>query len=290
MPTTFETPPVFNPQNDVDILIATRLAEIWKNESEAWNPSTRKEFKQLATRACVTAATCTASSHKIHRGITGRKITEAKYIVLAAMFGTNSLQRLGWWAEFQKSSKTYIVEPGVVTPKLRGELKAAAKKVKSTVVGSDVKPKIETLEQSRLDVDVKPTKDANHQATSGVDGSSSINATSNALASDIPLSIDHKNDETAQKSDTSNSRQQGPVTRKRKRGDSTNNEQSQDETTSLTAEQKLAEILAALARGPKRNRTLRARVEVLEARYAVQNEKIERLEALVLSNDEDSAT
>lgn len=227
-------------------------------------------------------------SHKIHRGISGHKITEAQYIVLSAMFGTNSLRRLGWWTNFQKSSKTYIVEQGVVTPKIKIELREAAKKAKLSVAGNDTQPRVkaETAQRSRPAVGVKVAENANRKATPGADKTVTTQVDTNKPKRDVLPNTAKNNDEAANKGKISNSEQQGRITRKRKRGDGANCEQPQEGKTNITAEQKLAEMLQTLARRPKTNATLRARVEVLEARHAVHDEKIRKLEALVLGSNE----
>lgn len=127
MSTESEAPPDFHPKNDVDKKIAARLKEIWEQDAKTWKPKVRLEFRNLCPHARVTAGTCIASSHKLHRAICGRKATDAEYIILSTLFGTENIEKLVWGAEFKKRTHPYPREEGVVTREDKRALKAAAK-------------------------------------------------------------------------------------------------------------------------------------------------------------------
>ncbi|GAO16793.1 uncharacterized protein UV8b_06773 [Ustilaginoidea virens] len=120
-----------NPRNVVEAKVAARLSQIWDQESKCWTAETKQNFVEVASLARLSYGTCTPSSHKIHRRLNGRAVTVSDYTVLAAMFGTNSLGRLNWWKDFQRSNPRYKHYEGVVKPEDRDFLLASKRPYKA---------------------------------------------------------------------------------------------------------------------------------------------------------------
>ncbi|OAA41802.1 hypothetical protein NOR_05310 [Metarhizium rileyi] len=124
----------FNPKNEWDAKIGSRLTQLWEDCSPKWSVKKKADFRMLCHDANITYRTSNISSHKIHRRIQGRRATEAEYIVLAAIFGTDAVHRLSWAAPFKRRSGIYPKEGGVITAAFRKELKADSESLKTAAI------------------------------------------------------------------------------------------------------------------------------------------------------------